>query len=109
MQEERDQELVRAFHLMWDHFPAPCSLINKKREVIAVNPATKAIGREVGMICSKHGPPEMHKGCLASDALNSHETKQLQAERGGKKITVFWLPIDGYDEYYVHFAVAGPE
>lgn len=112
MQEEHDpgrSQLIQAFHLMWDHLPAPCSLVNKGKEVIAVNPAAKAFGREVGMICSKHGPPELHKGCLAAKALSSHETQQIYSERDGKKFTVFWMPIDGYDEYYIHFAVAAAE
>lgn len=108
MQEEHNQEralLAESFRLMWDHFPGPCSLVHKSREVIAANPAARAMGREVGMICSKHGPPELHKGCLASKTLSSHEAQQIQMERDGKKNAVFWLPIDGHDDYYLHFAI----
>lgn len=29
------QELIEAFHLMWDNFPEPVTLVHKSREVVA--------------------------------------------------------------------------
>lgn len=71
--------LEKAFHLMWDHFPEPVSLIHKSKCVVAVNPACSSIGRTVGSICIKHGKPEAHKGCLALKALK----KQTGMYRAG--------------------------
>ena len=100
-----DSELVKAFHLMWDHFPEPCALHHKSREVVAVNPACKAINREVGSICIKHGKPEAHIGCLANTALSEREAQVVRKENdAGKEKLAFWLPIDGYPDYYIHFA-----
>lgn len=63
-----DEALIRAFHLMYDHFPEPAQLTHKSKQIVALNPACKAIGREVGMICIKHGPPEAHAGpCQQGD------------------------------------------
>lgn len=108
MQEEHNRELdglIGSFHLMWDTYPGPCSLIHKSKKVVAVNPACKTIGREVGMICSKHGPPENHRLCRAANALSSHQAQRIDAERAGKNYAIFWLPIDGHEEYYLHFSV----
>ncbi len=97
--------LEKAFHLMWDHFPEPVSLIHKSKCVVAVNPACSSIGRTVGSICIKHGKPEAHKGCLALKALK----KQTGMYRAGtfekKSFVVFWLPVDEHPDYYLHFAV----
>jgi hypothetical protein len=103
-----DEELVKSFHLMWDHFPECVQLAHNSYPVIAVNPAAAPIGREVGMICAKHGPPERHKGCKAQQAIKEGEATWAASpasqagELGG---VVFWLPIDGYPDYYLHFAV----
>lgn len=108
MQEETIEtapDLVRAFHLMWDHFPGPCSLIHKSKKVIAVNPACKTIGREVGMFCVNTGNPENHKGCLSGKALAEHKAQRRQVAYDGVQRAVFWLPVDGHDDYYLHFSV----
>ena len=108
MQEERTSELselIEYFHRMWDKFPGACSLIHKTKEVIAVNPPGKAMGREVGMICAKHGPPELHQGCLAGKALADSQAQQIKMERNGRTIAVYWIPIEGYEDYYLHFSL----
>ena len=80
------QELIAAFHLMWDHFPS-----------------MEIIGRHVGMRCIKHGPAESHKGCLAHKALNEHKAKYSTSIINGKESVAYWLPVDGYPDYYLHF------
>ena len=97
--------LVAAFHLMWDNYPAPCTLVHASREVIAVNPACDGIGRKPGMICSRHGPPENHRGCLADRALAEHAAQSVRKTAHGTERITFWLPIDGFADYYVHFSV----
>lgn len=97
--------LIDAFHLMWDHYPAPCTLVHRSREVIAVNPACREIGREPGMDCSRHGPAENHRGCLADKAVAEHKAYRARKVANGSERIAFWLPIDGFADYYVHFSV----
>ena len=103
-----DEKLLESFHLMWDHFPECVQLTHKSFLVLAVNPAASLIGREVGMVCAKHGPPEAHKGCLAKSMLKKHKAmwKAVPPVQEGKMGTIaFWLPIDGYPDFYLHFGV----
>ena len=103
-----DEKLLESFHLMWDHFPECVQLTHKSFRVLAVNPAASLIGREVGMICAKHGPPEAHKGCLAGAMFKEQKAmwKAVPPLQDGKVGTVaFWLPIDGYPDFYLHFGV----
>ena len=99
------EELKKSFHLMWDHFPQPCTLVHRTKEVIAVNPACDIIGRRVGMICSQHGPAEAHQGCLANQALRERSPQVQRVVRGDLELLVFWLPVDGYPDYYIHFGL----
>jgi hypothetical protein len=102
-----DTKVVEAFELMWGNFPEPVALVHKSREVIAVNAASASIGRVKGMNCTKHGAPEAHRGCLANQALARQQptfAKQKSSD-GSKEIICYWLPIDGYPEYFIHFGV----
>ncbi|MDR3175104.1 MAG: hypothetical protein LBU06_01010 [Desulfovibrio sp.] len=103
-----DKRLLESFHLMWDHFPECVQLTDKSFLVLAVNPAAGAIGREAGMTCAKHGPSEGHKGCKAQKTIKEHRatwTAIPPAQEGKLGTVVFWLPIDGYPDYYLHFGV----
>ncbi len=103
-----DEDLVKSFHLMWDHFPEVVQLTHKSFLVLAVNPAADRVGRKVGMICAKHGPPELHKGCKARQTVQQQKAtwKATPPTQPGKIGSVtFWLPIEGYPDYYLHFAV----
>ncbi|MDR3154622.1 MAG: hypothetical protein LBW85_10230 [Deltaproteobacteria bacterium] len=103
-----DECLLKSFHLMWDHFPECVQLSHKSYQVVAVNPAAGAIGREVGMLCAKHGPTEAHRGCLAQKTLKHQMTTWAAAppaQPGKVGSVTFWLPIDGYPDFFLHFAV----
>jgi hypothetical protein len=103
-----DEKLVEAFHLMFDHFPEAAQLAHKSKQIVALNPACEAMGREVGMICARHGPPEAHQGCLAHKAVKNHKAVWKRGSRvipDGREPVVFWLPIDGYPDFYIHYAV----
>ena len=39
-----NEEIIRAFHLMWDGFPEPILLIRKSREIVAANKKAEAFG-----------------------------------------------------------------
>ena len=103
-----DEKLIEAFHLMFDHFPEGVQLAHKSKRVVALNAACKSLGREVGMICAKHGPAEAHKGCLAHKTIKNHVAswkKGTESGPGGQEPVVFWLPVDGYPDFYIHFGV----
>lgn len=103
-----DEKLIEAFHLMFDHFPEGVQLAHKSKRIVALNPACKSIGRDVGMICAKHGPAEAHKGCLAHKTVSKHVAswkKGGQPGPGGQEPVAFWLPVDGYPDFFIHFGV----
>lgn len=103
-----DEKLIEAFHLMYDHYPEPATLVHKTKRVVAVNPPCAAIGREVGMNCAKHGPAEAHKGCLAAKAVKEQKAQWKMSGTlmpWGREYVVFWLPVHGYPDFYIHFGV----
>jgi hypothetical protein len=67
------QEVIDAFHLMFDHFPEGAQLTHRSKQIVALNPACRSGGKDVGMICAKQGPPEAHKGCLANKAIKNQK------------------------------------
>ncbi|MDR1396578.1 MAG: hypothetical protein LBJ14_02430 [Desulfarculales bacterium] len=102
------QEVIEAFQLMFEHFPEGAQLTHKSKQIAALNPACKAIGRDVGMICAKHGPPEAHKGCLANKALKDRKTTWATSPKripDGQTPVAFWIPVDGYPDFYLHFGL----
>lgn len=104
------QSVIEAFHLMWDNFPTPVSLAHKSREVVAVNKAWEKLGiLKPGMNCAKIYTPDMHRDCLANQALASGEAAFVTAESGGWERIKFWLPLDGFPEFFVHFSIGSPE
>jgi hypothetical protein len=102
-----DDKLLKAFHLMYDNFPEPVQLTHKSKKILAVNPAGLASGKEVGLFCSKLGPPESHKICLAHKALRENTSKWVAVTKQTtppRKFVAFWLPVEGYPDFYVHFS-----
>ncbi len=100
-----DRKVVEAFELMWGKFPEPVTLVHKSREVIAVNSACASFGRNPGVKCNEQGPAEAHSGCLANRALSSQEATYKSMILGDKHIISYWLPIEGYPDYFIHFGV----
>jgi hypothetical protein len=101
-----DERLIKAFHLMYDNYPEAAQLAHKSKKVIAINPACQKIGREVGMICAQHGPASAHQGCLATMAITNQKPTWVykEASKDHNETVIFWLPIDGYPDFYIHFA-----
>lgn len=100
-----DEKLLEAFHLMYGNFPEAAQLTHKSRRIVALNPASEKIGRRVGMVCAKHGPPESHQGCLAVRAVKEHTPKwSIKEDPHGKHFAVLWLPVPGYPDFYIHFS-----
>ena len=44
-----DQEVINAFHIMWDNFPEPVTITQRSREIIAVNKKAAELGLKAGM------------------------------------------------------------
>ncbi|MCR5176027.1 MAG: hypothetical protein K6C05_04180 [Anaerovibrio sp.] len=100
-----DEELVKAFHAMWGNFPEPVMIIQKSREVMAVNDKAAAFGLKVGMKCSSVGTPEQHKGCLANRAADNKETVAITYEGPFGKSYGYWIPLADRPEWMLHFGV----
>lgn len=98
--------IIEAFHLMWDNFPEPASLVHKSREVIAVNKAHQKLGyMKPGMNCAKTGVPGAHKACLGNQALMTGQATYAVVKPADREIIAYWLPVDGHPEFFVHFGV----
>ena len=52
-----DQEVIQAFHIMWDNFPEPVTITQRSREIIAVNKKAAELGLTAGIKCSSIGKP----------------------------------------------------
>ncbi len=96
------EELIEAFHLMWDRYPEQVRLIDRSFLVIAGNPAYIQAGGQTGVRCNV-GDPAFHRGCQAMTALNAGETRTMKTEVGGIAWESFWVPVAGEEDYYIHF------
>ena len=98
-----DPKLVEAFMLMWGSYPGPASLVHKSKTIIAVNEACRKGGREVGMICSQWASLDNHRGCQANRTLQEQQPLHKEVRRDQGVFRVYWLPLPGYPDFYVHF------
>ena len=96
------EEIVRAFHMMWDNYPEMVRLIDRRFNVIAGNPLYLKMGGQEGIKCNT-GDPSFHRGCQAMAALKAGETRTTKAEVGGITWESFWIPVAGEEDYYIHF------
>ena len=98
-------EVIKAFHLMWDNYPESAMLIDKKRNIIAANKIAPSTGRIEGNKCALVEPLEQHKGCLAEEAWEKGEASYRKKVGKLGDVVSFWVPIDGFPDYLVHFSV----
>ena len=99
------QEIINAFHMMWDNFPEPIMLITKDRQIHAVNKKAASFGLNDQMKCSSIGSPEKHKGCLCNQAADTKEAAYKAYEGPFGRAYGFWIPVAGAEEYIIHFGV----
>ncbi|MDR1030885.1 MAG: hypothetical protein LBL76_08435 [Treponema sp.] len=97
--------LEKAFQLMWGNFPEAVQLTYKNREVIALNKASLKLGRSKGTKCSTRGKPEDHQGCLANQVMSTQQSMFKKLNFYGREIITYWLPVDGYPDLFIHFAI----
>ena len=100
------EEVIRAFHLMWDGFPEPIMLIKKSREIVAANKKAESFGLKVGTKCSSYGKPEQHKGCRCNEAADEKKTIAITYKGPFDKDAYgYWIPLPEQPEYILHFSV----
>lgn len=100
-----EEELSRYFRLMWGNYPGSATLVHKSRRIVAANPAGLAFGKRLGAICSQLGKPDDHRGCLAERVLKERRPMWIIKELPAGRRMVFWLPLDGQPDYYLHFSM----
>jgi hypothetical protein len=105
IQQDELDALEKAFQLMWGNFPEAVQLTYKTREVIALNKAGLKLGRSTGTKCSARGAVEDHRGCLANQAMSTQQPVFKKIEFYGREIITYWLPVDGYPDLFIHFAI----
>ena len=100
-----DEEIIKAFHIMWDNFPEPVMITQKSREMIAVNKKAAELGLTVGVKCSSIGKPENHRGCLCNKAVDSGKPVYITYQGAFGKAYGYWIPIPDKTEWIIHFGV----
>ena len=100
-----NEEIIRAFHLMWDNFPESVVITQKSREIVAVNKKATEYGLKPGMKCSSVGKPENHKGCQCDKAVDTGEPQICTYEGQFGKAYGYWIPITEKPEWVIHFGV----
>ena len=101
-----DEELVSAFHTMWDEFPGMARLIDENHMVVAANPFAEERGFVKGAVCARVGDPAIHRKCKLRAMFASGEAQwdHVLADR-----IRGWMPVKGHPDLCVHFAVSIPE
>ena len=100
-----NEEIIRAFRLMWDNFPEAVMITQKSREIVAVNKKAAEFGLAAGIKCSSIGKPENHKGCQCNAACDSGEPAICTYEGAFGKAYGYWIPIPEKPEWIIHFGV----
>ncbi|MCR4667352.1 MAG: hypothetical protein K5657_08695 [Desulfovibrio sp.] len=100
-----DEEVLSAFHAMWDNFPEPVTITQKSREIVAVNKAAADLGLKAGIKCSSIGKPEDHKGCLCNRAIDTCTGIGVSYEGPFGRTYGFWIPISGRPDWVLHYSV----
>ena len=99
------QNVIDAFHLMWNGFPEPVTLTHKSFQVMAVNRAAVESGLQPGIFCNKIGKPEMHKGCKAQKCVRDGQSQYLAVQLPDHEAVGFWLAVEGHPDFFIHFTV----
>ena len=102
-----NEEILKAFHLMWDPFPHGVLLLKKNRTIVDANLKALERGVILGSKCyalTGKGTG-IHPGCLADDALKESLSKRTIIKRDGQIIDSYWLPIKGEEDLFVHFTI----
>ena len=99
-----NQNVIDAFHMMWDNFPEPVMLIQKSRQIYAVNKKAASMGLNTEMKCSQIGT-EPHRGCLCNKAADEKKAVYITYETPLGQAYGYWIPVAGHEEYLLPFGV----
>lgn len=100
-----NEDIIRAFHMMWDNFPEAVTITQKSREIVAVNKKAAEYGLKPGVKCSSIGKPEDHRGCQCDKAVDTGEPQICTYEGAFGKAYGYWIPIPEKPEWIIHFGV----
>jgi hypothetical protein len=99
---------IEAFHMMWDNFPHGVLLLNKSRDIVAINKRAEERGVRTGRKCFQlTGNTEIHRGCKADQALAEAMAQRVitNNKKSNRLIDTYWLPIPADKDLYLHFAI----
>jgi hypothetical protein len=105
---EVNPDIVKAFDLMWYHFPSPVFLLQRNRTIVGMNKAAKELGVMPGMKCFQlSGEKAIHEGCLGNSALKDGESKRsvMYVPAMKQVLDSYWLPIPGEKDMLIHFGI----
>jgi hypothetical protein len=101
-------DILKSFHLMWDSFPSPATLLKKDRTVVACNPAAVQRGFVLGGKCFHiSGDKSVHKHCRANEALRDGAAQRSVVYSPGRQTVSdsYWLPVPGEKDLFVHTVI----
>ena len=87
-----NQNVIDAFHMMWDNFPEPVMLIQKSRQIYAVNKKAASMGLNTEMKCSQIGT-EPHRGCLCNKAADEKKAVYITYETPLGQAYGYWIRL----------------
>ncbi len=100
-------EILKAFNMMWDHFPAVVMLLGKDRTIVALNKQGRDVGIQPGTKCYElTGETGIHDDCLANEALKEGVAKRSVSHfaLANWVLDSYWVPVSGEKDLYIHFA-----
>lgn len=102
---EISEEIIKNFHLFYDNFPFPATLVHKDRTILALNRKAGEVGYQTGIRCIDLGKKEHHKACLANKALSEQTTTRVVGyfDFTGSVLDSYWIPLAGSNELFVHY------
>src|SRR5271157_10803 len=96
-------DILKAFHLMWDIFPATVLLVTRDRTVRACNQSATERGLRLGMKCFQLSSDGVHKHCKANVALDEGTAQRTVVySPAAQKVNNSWLPVSGEKDLFVH-------
>lgn len=94
-------EVIKAFHMMWDEYPSSVYLLRKNRDVVAINKAATRVGRNTGEKCYKKNG-SLCSWCKAHKMIETNESLREVVKAHGLIFDSYWIPVPNTD-LFVHF------
>lgn len=97
-------EVIKAFHLMWDNYPESAMLIDKS--VILLLPIKSHPVQDAQRATSVLQLSRQNSTRAAGQKKRGRMVKPVIVKVGKLgDVVSFWIPVDGYPDYLVHFSV----